>query len=87
MNSKQIQTKFLNDEHHDEYELNKLSDKKIKDMLRNKYIIYNHLADKKELNQKWNNKIKLTLVNLNILPAYIKNNVKKYKKLIAKKFN
>ena len=56
-------------------------------MLRNKYIIYNHLADKKELNQKWNNKIKLTLVNLNILPAYIKNNVKKYKKLIAKKFN
>ena len=87
MNSKQIQTKFLNDEHHDEYELNKLSDKKIKDMLRNKYIIYNHLADKKELNQKWNNKIKLTLVNLNILPAYIKNNVKKYKKFIAKKFN
>jgi beta-1,4-mannosyl-glycoprotein beta-1,4-N-acetylglucosaminyltransferase len=84
MNSKQIQTKFLNDEHHDEYELNKLSDKKIKDMLRNKYIIYNHLADKKELNQKWNNKVKLTLVNLNILPAYIKNNFKKYKRLIAK---
>ena len=33
MNSKQIQTKFLNDEHHDEYELNKLSDKKIKQIV------------------------------------------------------
>jgi beta-1,4-mannosyl-glycoprotein beta-1,4-N-acetylglucosaminyltransferase len=85
MNSKQIQNKFLNDEHHDEYELNKLTDKKIKDMLKNKYIIYNHLADKKDLNKKWNNKIKLTLTNLNFLPTYIRNNFRKYKTLIAKK--
>jgi len=85
MNSKQIQNKFLNDEHHDEYESNKLTDKKIKDMLKNKYIIYSHLADKKDLNKKWNNKIKLTLTNLNFLPTYIRNNFRKYKTLIAKK--
>jgi beta-1,4-mannosyl-glycoprotein beta-1,4-N-acetylglucosaminyltransferase len=82
MNAKQIQIKFLNDEHHDEYEVNKLKYKKIKDMIRKKYIIYDHHADQKNLKKKWNNKIFLTKVSTNQLPIYIKKNLKKYRSLI-----
>ena len=78
MNPKQIQIKFLNDEHHDEYELNKLKYEKIKDMIKNKYIMYNHSADQKDLKKKWNNKVFLTRININQLPIYIKRNLKKY---------
>ena len=84
MNPKQIQIKFLNDEHHDEYELNKLKYKKIKDMIKNKYIIYDHSADQKNLKKKWNNKVFLTRININQLPIYIKRNLKKYRNLISK---
>ena len=83
MNPKQIQIKFLNDEHHDEYELNKLKYTKIKDMIKNKYIIYDHKADQKNLKKKWNNKIFLTKININQLPIYIKKNLKKYRSLIT----
>jgi beta-1,4-mannosyl-glycoprotein beta-1,4-N-acetylglucosaminyltransferase len=82
MSPKQIQIKFLNDEHHDEYELNKLKYKKIKDMIKKKYIIYDHQTDQKDLKKKWNNKIFLTKTNINQLPIYIKRNVKKYRSLI-----
>ena len=83
MNPKQIQIKFLNDEHHDEYELNKLKYAKIKDMVKNKYIIYDHNADQKNLKKKWNNKIFLNKINISQLPIYIKKNLKKYRSLIA----
>jgi beta-1,4-mannosyl-glycoprotein beta-1,4-N-acetylglucosaminyltransferase len=83
MNPKQIQTKFLNDEHHDEYELNKLKYEKIKDMIKNKYIIYDHSADQKDFKKKWNNKVFLTRININQLPIYIKRNLKKYRNLIS----
>jgi beta-1,4-mannosyl-glycoprotein beta-1,4-N-acetylglucosaminyltransferase len=82
MSPKQIQIKFLNDEHHDEYELNKLKYKKIKDMIKKKYIIYDHQTDQKDLKKKWSNKIFLTKTNINQLPIYIKRNVKKYRSLI-----
>jgi len=83
MNPKQIQIKFLNDEHHDEYELNKLKYNKIKDMIKNKYIIYDHSADQKNLKKKWNNKVFLTRININQLPIYVKRNLKKYRNLIS----
>jgi beta-1,4-mannosyl-glycoprotein beta-1,4-N-acetylglucosaminyltransferase len=84
MKPKQIQYKFLNDEHHDEYELNQVKYKKIEDMVKKKYIIYNHNADKKDLKKKWNNKIFLTQVSMNKLPNYIKKNKKKYTNWISK---
>jgi beta-1,4-mannosyl-glycoprotein beta-1,4-N-acetylglucosaminyltransferase len=83
MNPKQIQVKFLNDEHHDEYELNKLRYAKIKDMIKKKYIIYDHNADQKDIKKKWNSKIFLTKINTNKLPVYIKKNLKKYRSLIS----
>jgi beta-1,4-mannosyl-glycoprotein beta-1,4-N-acetylglucosaminyltransferase len=84
MNPKQIQYKFLNDEHHDEYELSPVKYKKIEDMVKKKYIIYNHHVDKKEPKKKWNNKIFLTQVGINKLPYYIKKNKKKYNNWISK---
>jgi len=83
MNPKQIQTKFLNDEHHDEYELNRLKYKEIREMVKKKYIIYDHSVDQKEFKKKWNNKIFLTKINSNKLPNYIKKNLKKYRSLIS----
>jgi len=83
MSPKQIQVKFLNDEHHDEYELNKLKYKKIKEMIKKKYIIYDHNADQKNLKKKWNSKFFLTKISTNNLPGYIKKNLKKYKSLIS----
>ena len=79
MNPKQIQYKFLNDEHHDEYELNPIKYDQIEEMVKKGYLIYDHSADQKELKKKWNNKIFLTQVTLNKLPNYIKKNLKKYK--------
>jgi beta-1,4-mannosyl-glycoprotein beta-1,4-N-acetylglucosaminyltransferase len=84
MNPKQIQYKFLNDEHHDEYELNKMKYKKIKEMVKNKYIIYDHFADQKELKKKWNNKVFLSTTSTNKLPEYIRKNIKKYNNWIDK---
>jgi hypothetical protein len=84
MNPKQIQYKFLNDEHHDEYELNQIKYKKIEDMIKKKYITYNHYVDKKQIKKKWNNKIYLEKIDLNRLPFYIKNNLKKYNNWISK---
>jgi beta-1,4-mannosyl-glycoprotein beta-1,4-N-acetylglucosaminyltransferase len=83
MTPKQIQEKFLNDEHHDEYELNQLKFKKIKEMIEKKYIIYNHNVDKKKLKEKWNNRIYLTKVSIYNLPIYIQNNLKKFKNLLS----
>lgn len=83
MNPKQIQVKFLNDEHHDEYELNKIKYKKIKDMIKKKYIIYDHNVDQKDVKKKWNSKIFLTKININKLPIYIKKNLKKYRNIIS----
>ena len=84
MNPKQIQYKFLNDEHHDEYELNPIKYDQIEEMVKKGYIIYDHSADQKELKKKWNNKIFLTQVALNKLPNFIRKNLKKYKNLISK---
>jgi beta-1,4-mannosyl-glycoprotein beta-1,4-N-acetylglucosaminyltransferase len=83
MSPKQIEIKFLNDEHHDEYELNKLKYKEIKKMVNEKYIRYDHFADQKNLKKKWNNKVFLTKISVNKLPVYIKKNIKKYKSLIS----
>ena len=83
MKPKQIQFKFLNDEHHDEYELNQIQYKQIEEMVKKKYIIYDHSADQKELKKKFNNKIFLTQVTLSKLPDYIKKKFEKYKNWIS----
>jgi len=71
--------KFLNDEHHDEFELNKITYSKVKDMIKKRYTIYSHFVDKRDWKSRWNNKIKLTKVSNKILPIFLLKNIKKYK--------
>ena len=70
--------KKQNDEHHDEFEDMKIDKNKIKDMVNNKYITYNHKVDKKETKKRWNNKIKLINLDSSQLPKYIIDNKIKY---------
>jgi len=77
---KDLYYKFLNDEHHDEFELNKITYSKVKDMIKNKYITYSHSTDKRDWKNKWNNKIKLTKATNKELPIFLLKNLKKYKK-------
>jgi hypothetical protein len=56
---KDLYYKFLNDEHHDEFELNKITYSKVKDMIKNKCTIYSQFVDK--LDWKRNGMIRLNL--------------------------
>ena len=76
--------KLLNDEHHDEFEMSGINLEKIKDMVKNHYILHNHNADKKDLDNKWNQVAKLEKVSLNEMPEYIYNNFKFYSEWLAK---
>ena len=49
-------------------------------MIKNRYIHYNHKADKKDLNKRWGKdvRVELTKVNEDLLPEFIVENRKKY---------
>tara|TARA_B100000989_G_scaffold82296_1_gene58834 strand:+ start:291 stop:1175 length:885 start_codon:yes stop_codon:yes gene_type:complete len=75
--------KYLNDEMHSEFELKNDDLKSIEYKIKNKFINYDHLLDTKSSNEKkQNNRFNLTKVNLDILPNYILNNLRKYKSWI-----
>ena len=76
----EIYKKHINDEHHDEFELTGINLDDVKNMIKNRYIHYNHKADKKDLNKRWGKdvKVKLTKVNEESLPEYLIKNRKKY---------
>lgn len=80
---KDLYYKFLNDEHHDEFELSQITLNKVKDMIKKKYITYNHFIDKRNWKDKWNNKIKLIKIANKEMPLFILQNLCKYKKWIA----
>ena len=79
-NAKDIYFKHKNDEHHDEFDLTTINENDIEDMIKNMYIPYDHNADKRDLNKKWNktNRIYLTKINDNKLPKYLIKNKNKY---------
>ena len=81
-NPKQIYIKHKNDEHHDEFDLTGINENDIEDMVKNRYIPYDHSADKKDLNKKWNksNRVYLNKINDNKLPNYLIDNKSKYLK-------
>ena len=51
-------------------------------MIQNRYIPYDHKADKKDLNSKWGKNIKVPLVKIDnkFLPKYLIENKDKYLK-------
>jgi beta-1,4-mannosyl-glycoprotein beta-1,4-N-acetylglucosaminyltransferase len=78
----EIYTKHKNDEHHDEFDLTGINENDIEDMVKNRYIPYDHSADKRDLKKKWNrnNRVYLSKINDNKLPNYLINNKNKYLK-------
>ena len=75
---KDIREKLLNYGHHDEYELSGPSLNEIEEMIKNKKVYYDHLADKSEKKIRRTG-YNLRTVNLLQLPDYLKENFSKYK--------
>ena len=71
-----IEKKFLNFLHHQDYEYSGLNLNDIKKMVETKKILYDHSADQK--GYKWTGSKTLKKVDLSQMPDYIKKNYKKY---------
>ena len=69
----EIFEKHQNDEHHDEFELTNIGLDDVRKMINNRYIHYDHKADKKDFKSKWGKDIKVQLskVNNEELPKYL----------------
>ena len=81
---KDLLKKYLNDEMHAEFEINKMNLSEIKNKINKRVINYDHFADSKvSARQKQHNKFKLTKVKINFVPDYIKKNFSKYKNWLA----
>ena len=72
----ELERKYLNDENHAEYESKGFSTNRIKENLKNKSIDYNHKAKKDSLDRF--NSTKLEKIELDSLPSYLLDNLKKY---------
>ncbi len=79
--SESLEKKYLNDENHAEYELQKNSLEKIKDNIKRQVVPYNYEAKKNSANRF--NETKLEKIDVEKLPKYIKNNIIKYKDWLA----
>ena len=71
-----IEKKFSNFLHHQDFEYSGLNLNDIKKMVKNKKILYDHSADQKDY--KWKGAKTLKKVDLSQLPDYIRENYKKY---------
>ena len=71
-----LEKKFLNFLHHQDFETSGLKLENIKEMIKNKKIIYDLDVDQKDY--KWKGSKKLSKVPLSQMPDYLSNNYKKY---------
>ena len=71
-----IEKKFLNFLHHQDYEYSGLKLADIKKMIKDKKILYDHGADQRDF--KWSGAKTLKKVDLSHMPEYIRENYKKY---------
>ena len=78
MSPKVLDNKMRAFSHHLEYEESGYSPDKLKKLIQNKKVLYNHNVDKKDTN-KWQEGGSLIPVNLKNLPEYIGNNRLKFK--------
>ena len=60
-----------------EYEESGLDIEQLKKLISEKKIMYNHSADKKDVN-KWSNTRNLEKISISQLPSYIENNITKF---------
>ena len=73
---KDIEIKFLNHEHHDEYRLAKDNFSKIEDLIKRKTINYDHKAKSSEY--KYSKEFKLKTLSLKKMPIFLQKNIQKY---------
>ena len=73
---KDIETKLLNQEHHDEYRVAKKHLPDVSDLVKRKVIVYDHKA--KSSDYKFSKEFKLKTLSLNHLPLFLQKNVNKY---------
>ena len=76
-NAKDLDFKMRNFLHHLEYEESGLNINELEKLIKNKEIMYDHKADKKDQN-KWKSSKKLEKVELSALPDYVKENSTKF---------
>jgi len=76
-NPKNIHYKLSNFMHHLEFEESGLKVSDMERMVKEKKVLYNHMADKRE--NKYTGEQKLVKVSNNILPEYLKANLSEYK--------
>ncbi len=77
---KELLKKYLNDELHSEFDSNKNKLEDIEYKIKNKFVNYDHLADRKlENEKKQDNRFELTKASSDILPNYIKTNLENFK--------
>ena len=74
-----MRRKLENYLHHVEFELNPMSNNKIEELVRNKQVLYDHKLDKTVSNKFETGKL-LTIVDLNTLPNYFRENKDKISK-------
>jgi len=81
-NNKDIFYKLSHYGEHNEFEKSNLTEKKIKDLIENHELYFDHSLDKKG-EGKYSAKIKLTKVNNSFLPDYLNKNSNIYKDWFA----
>ena len=73
----ELEKKLLNFAHHYEFEESGLKIKDIKQLIKDKRVMYDHKVDQK--GYKWSGKSILKTIKNGILPEYVFNNLQKYK--------
>ena len=71
-----LEKKMLNFLHHVDYQQSGLGLDDLKNMMKEKKVMYDHAIDKKD--NKWQVGKKLKKTEINEMPEYIANNIKKY---------
>ena len=74
--AEELEKKLLNFAHHYEYQESGLNIQKIKQLISEKKVIYDHNVDQRQY--KWSGKVKLKKIDTNLLPEYIQSNLEKY---------
>ena len=76
-NPKGVEKKLKSIRHHIEYDLNPLGEDKIKDLIKNRKLIYNYKADQRSSNKFQNNET-LNILETKRLPKFIQQNISNY---------
>ena len=76
----ELYQKLTNFGHHDEFELSGLTVNDLKKKIEEKKVFFNHFLDKEDYKERWNYDYKLKKIDNELLPQYLKDNLKKFKK-------